>query len=97
MSQENASLELCNLVSGGMSLKEARQHLVKKANEETVGMEKKETKLSAADKKQLLKAEIEALGYEAPEENSSVAKFEETLAAAKEEIALEEEKGKDLL
>ena len=79
-----------------MGLKEAREYLVKKANE--VSEEPtKDKKLSATDKKKALKEEIEALGYEAPEENSSVAKFEETLAAAKEEIDLEEQKGKDLL
>ena len=37
--EENASLELCNLVEGGMSLKEAREFLSEKAAAEETAQE----------------------------------------------------------
>ena len=82
---EQASLELCNLVSQGMSLKEARMFLLKKEQDEESNSEKTEVKLSLAERKQIIADEIEKLGYESPPANASFAKFEEALAYAKEQ------------
>lgn len=86
---EIASLELCNLVSGGMSLADARKFLAEKNVVPIEEGKQEEVKLSAADKKELIKQEIIALGYEPPADSSSVAKFQETLDAAKEAIEAE--------
>lgn len=82
---EQASLELCNLVSQGMSLKEARMFLLKQEETEESNSAETEVKLSLSERKQIIADEIEALGYEAPAPNVSLAKFEEALAYAKEQ------------
>jgi hypothetical protein len=99
MENTEADLQLCNLVSQGMSLSEARKHLVKQLSEVSEEGEKTETKLSASDRKEILKSEIIALGGEPPADNSSVAKFQETLDGLKEKLdeKPEGEDTKDLL
>ena len=82
---EQASLALCNLVSQGMSLKEARMFLLKQEETEESNSEQTEVKLSLPERKQIIADEIEALGYESPAPNASLAKFEEALAYAKEQ------------
>jgi hypothetical protein len=93
--EEDANLELCNLVSGGMSLADARKFLSEKNVVPIEDGKQEEVKLSAAEKKELLKQEIIAIGYEPPADGASVAKFQETLDAAKE--AIEAEKANALL
>lgn len=82
---EQASLALCNLVSQGISLKEARMFLLKQEQAEETNSAETEVKLSVAERKQIIADEIEALGYESPTPNASLAKFEEALAYAKEQ------------
>jgi len=93
---QTADLRLCNLVSQGKTLKEAKA-IVAEADKKREGRKKQKSqeggsKPTTKEKKELLKAEIEALGVEAPAMNESVAKFEEALTAAK---AAKETEGSD--
>ncbi|MDB9741452.1 hypothetical protein OAB00_01215 [Akkermansiaceae bacterium] len=83
--QEQASVELCNLTSRGISLNEAKEILAKK-KEATIGTEPKETKKpTAKERKEKIAEEIKKLGGEAPKDGESVAIFEQTLEALKKQ------------
>ena len=106
MSKENEiPLKVLNLCAKGKNLDEAWAIYRKGqgGNAEAEGEEGKPAKLSAAEKKEKLAAQITELGGEPPAANASVAKFKEALAALQEETEeddeeeTEEEEGADLM
>ncbi len=94
-------LRICNLVSQGKSLKEAKAFVESFDNKNKSVSEAKapkEAKETTAEKKERLVAEIEAAGGDVPAGKPSVAKLEEALAVAKAEPKAPEgdEAGDDL-
>lgn len=95
---EQASLQICNLVSRGKSLPEARKMVAEAQKKASATTEPEKKKESAKDKKIRLAEEIEALGGETPAANASVAQFEQALTAAKAaKEQAEADKANDLL
>ena len=91
------NLHICNLVSNGMKLKEAREFVYgsKKSDEVKKPNKEEKPKLTAAERKAKLITEIEKLGGEAPA-SGSIAVYEtflnELIAKKKAE---KEEKSED--
>lgn len=77
-------LQICNLVSDGKTVAEARKQVLEASNVISIGdtPEGEKPKLSAQDKKDAMTKEIEALGGEVPDPGASVAKFTEALTKA---------------
>ena len=93
---EQASLELCNLLQKGKSMKEAKAFLSKKDKiVDFDSSEKEPKKLSLAERKEAISKELEELGYESPNNKESIAKFQEAIDSAKAEIEAEKEAEKE--
>jgi hypothetical protein len=92
---EQAKLLICNLVSRGMSLADARAKVAGEVAEVEAKKEATEPeapkKLTTAEKKAGIALAIEALGGQVPSAKSSLAKFTEALTAAKTAVADKEQ------
>ena len=80
-------LAICNLVSNGLSVTEAKKRVLTPTKLTVVdGGEDdgKSKKLSAADKKAIIAEKLTALGVDCPPEGDSLAKWETALTAAEE-------------
>lgn len=90
---EGQELAICNLVSNGVSVAEAKKRILtpSKTVVEPGDDDGKLKKLSANEKKAALVPEFEALGAETPAEGESFAKWEQALTAAKEAAKTEPE------
>ena len=93
---DSQNLAICNLVSRGVSMADAKkQILTKKVQPVSKGGEK--PKVSASDKKDAMTLELEALGAEVPANGASVAVFAEALTRAKADAAKAEGGADDLM
>ena len=85
---EEQTLAICNLVSRGETLENAKKKILESSKPEETNQDNNVVpfeKLSAKEKKEILSKEIEALGGKPPANNASVAVFQQTLEALQDQ------------